>query len=149
MTPVLQTQFVSTHGRGNCVQAAVASLLDLPLDSVPAFRDAECMESAISAFLETVEMRRISIRFGGPFEWGDAFFCNQLWHPLGKCHVSGGPVLAYGRSPRGNFGHAVLINLLPNGGWTLAHDPHPDGAGIEGDPTSLHFIVSSAKRIAP
>ena len=39
MTPVFQDKFNDTfpHGGGNCLQAAVASLLDLPLEAVPHF----------------------------------------------------------------------------------------------------------------
>lgn len=39
MTPVFQDRF--GKGNGNCLQAAVASVLDLPLDAIPNFSDAE------------------------------------------------------------------------------------------------------------
>lgn len=140
MTPVMQTQFVATHGKGNCVQAAVASILDLPLEAVPAFRDAECLENAIDKYLQSVDLRRIAISFGGGFEWGDASMESGIWHPIGECRLSGGPVLMFGKSPRGNFGHSIVASI--NGcNWRMLHDPHPDNTGIVGDPRSIHWIV--------
>jgi len=75
MTPVFQTQFVATHGKGNCVQAAIASILDLKLDEVPAFRDlpAQEFETAIDEFLHSRGLRRIAIKFAGSHDWGDTF----------------------------------------------------------------------------
>ena len=37
MKPTDQTQFVGEGVGGNCVQASVASILELPLDEVPHF----------------------------------------------------------------------------------------------------------------
>lgn len=39
MTPVFQDKFMHEGERGNCVQASLASFLDLPLEKVPAFQD--------------------------------------------------------------------------------------------------------------
>lgn len=143
MTPVFQTQFVATHGKGNCIQAAIASMLDLPLEAVPAFRDlpAQDVESAIDAFLHGRGLRRISAVFTGAFSWGDVFFEDEIWHPIGKCYVAGAPVLIYGQSPRGSCWHAVVGQMTKNGGWRVLHDPHPDGTGIVGEPKSVHWIV--------
>jgi hypothetical protein len=39
MTPVFQDKF--GHGRGNCLQAAIASVIGLPLEDVPDFADGD------------------------------------------------------------------------------------------------------------
>jgi hypothetical protein len=138
----MQTQFVATHGKGNCVQAAIASILDLRLEDVPAFRDlpAQDVESGIDRFLQSRGLRRISVRFSGAFEWGDAFFQDSLYHPLGECYVCGPPVLIYGKSPRSSTGHAV-VGHISGANVRITHDPHPDGTGIDGPPHSIHWIV--------
>jgi hypothetical protein len=142
VTPVLQTQFVAEHGKGNCVQACVASLLDLPLEAVPAFRDLPAcdFEEAIDRFLASRGLRRITVQFAGGFEWGDAVFSTSVWHPVGKCFVFGPPVMLYGKSPRSDTGHAIVGNVWC-GRWEMLHDPHPDGRGIVGEPKSIHWIV--------
>ena len=49
-------------------------------------------------------------------------------------------VLAAGKSPRGNFKHVVVGQVV---GKTveLAHDPFPDGEGIEGAPVWIGMFV--------
>jgi hypothetical protein len=140
MTPVFQTQFVATHGKGNCVQSCIASLLDLHLDSVPAFREVMHMESAIDDFLVSRGLRRIAALFTGAFEAGDVMFDDCLWHPLAKCYLRSPPVMAFGKSPRNSGSHAV-VGHVTRGGFDVIHDPHPDATGIVGHPTSIHWIV--------
>ena len=89
---------------GNCQQAALASLLGLPLEDVPNFMEAE--GGFWSSFWKFVLGRGYAIiELSGPRHF--------------NCHH-----LAYGPSPRG-CGHAVVYRS-----GQLVWDPHPSRAGI-------------------
>ncbi|MBO3760337.1 hypothetical protein [Ciceribacter sp. L1K22] len=107
MTPVDQTQFAGEGVGGNCVQASVASILDLPLSAVPHFLEAAPTPSEWElAFWDWCEERGIGlIRRSG--EW-----------------IFDGYYLASGPSPRG-VNHMVVYR-----DGVLAHDPHPSRAGV-------------------
>lgn len=101
--------------RGNCTEAAVASILGLALSDVPDFR-AKGVEN-----------------FWDEFE---AFINSRGFHPL---RLDGNWIpdvlyLASGLSPRGVH-HMVLMR-----GGELVHDPHPSKAGI-GAPEHIWLIV--------
>ena len=122
MRCILLTQFYDPAApvdeqRGNCLQAALASLLELPLDDVPHF-----VQDHVDHDGDNVT------------EW-------NWWHPMlawlhdrGLSVTSAGVrdpepgeyVLAMGPSPRGNGIHHVVINR----DGQLAHDPHPDATGL-------------------
>lgn len=105
MKPVDQTQFYEDgKSRGNCQQAATASLLGLELHEVPNFIEhphgfwQSFWEFLTSRGLEAIDMP------------GESHF--DCYH------------LAYGPSARG-VGHAVVYRF-----GKLAHDPHPSRAGL-------------------
>jgi hypothetical protein len=101
---------------GNCLQAAVASIYELPIEAVPHFAQFER-------------------------EWGTAFFLYLKSRGFDCIKLHGPPtggeiVLAFGRSPRGDFAHAVV--------WrddAMIHDPHPSGDGLDGDPEEYWAIT--------
>ena len=94
--------------RGNCTEAAVASLLGLPLDAVPDFR-----ANSLQPYLFWSAFRR--------------FVRSQGFEPmmLPGDHMPDVLYLASGRSPRG-VSHMVVMRE-----GRLIHDPHPSRAGIE------------------
>lgn len=114
MTPVRQTIIAPADGDsmpGNCLQAAVASLLDLPLDEVPHFVGDDWAS-------------------GGERHWwtewrhwcGDRGLTVRSEEPRpGEYYLASGP------SPRDpeNRGHVVVYR-----DGELVHDPHPDGTGV-------------------
>lgn len=116
MIPHTQTIFADDPEGvyGNCVQAAIASLLDLPLKAVPHFGLFESWGAAIRLWLEGHDRS---------LEWArvDAAAPGQL-------------VMAVGKSPRG-VSHAVVWG--ENG---LVHDPHPDRTGLVGVPRYFYAI---------
>lgn len=135
MTPVDQDQFCdpdlpSEEQRGNCLQAVIASLLDLPLDEVPHF------------VKEHVDS-------GGQLHWWD-----QMWKWLAArgwaIHAAGldthrtENLMASGPSPRGNGIHHVVIYR----DGEMVHDPHPDRSGILSveDCFGLHRIDDKSVR---
>lgn len=111
MTPVDQTivHDPESGAIGNCMQAAIASILDLPLDDVPHF--AQLYED--------------------PKECGDALFAwlverRILWLQLDLDQPlpDDMPCLMYGDSPRG------LPHLVVCVGSEMVHDPHPSREGL-------------------
>jgi hypothetical protein len=122
--PVHQTQFyVPPEGAagdpaktGNCVAACVASLLELDLADVPNFVAVEgdwWME-----FQWWLHKRGwVALELDGDYRWP-------------------GYSAASGKSPRGDFKHLVLYL-----DGKLIHDPHPSGAGIEGEPSYQWILV--------
>ena len=111
MRPVRQTQF---GPRGNCMSAALASILELPLEGIPNFYDAGPTErdwhNALKAWLTGIgyALIEVPITENGPgaFHWG-------------------GYAIASGPTVRDNGWHATVWH---NG--KIVHDPHPDGSGI-------------------
>ena len=114
-----QTIFADDEQRGdgvygNCLQAAVASLLDLPLDAVPHFSQFVWWDKALELWARGRGLTPISVTVDDPvaLEWPD------------NCIV-------YGQSPRG-ISHAVAII---GGEWW---DPHPSRSGL----TSYQQVVT-------
>lgn len=117
MKPVNQDIFVNDpQGRvGNCLQAAVASILELNLNEVPHFvsdpRD-DWRENMIE-WLKTK---------------GYGFFGTySLFYESGYC-------IACGMSPRGVVHAVIYLN------GELAHDPHPSRSGIE--KADYYYIIN-------
>ena len=106
--------------RGNCLQAAFASLFELPLEAVPHFVAEDdwwgCLE-----------------------RWLAARGLLPVWVPHSDVIPWGIPYLATGVSPRGEFKHVVIEQ---NG--ELIHDPHPEGTGLKGHRTGVYLLVSLA-----
>lgn len=112
MTPQDQTQFAGQGAGGNCVQASVASILDLALNEVPHFLAVAATPNQWElAFEDWLEQQGFAV-----------------WREQGE-YLFEGYCLCSGPSPRG-VGHMVVYR---NG--RLAHDPHPSRAGIE----SVHW----------
>lgn len=105
MKPVSQTKFGQ---EGNCLMACIASIFEVPLDSLP---DLEAMKDrdwfrVMNATLETFGVKAFSV--------GNS---KDRLAPSGY-HI------AVGQSPR-DLQHAVV--MLDG---KLAHDPHPSRDGI-------------------
>ena len=108
-------------GRGNALQAAVASIFGLELASVPNFVElSEGYESAIQSFCrdrdDRTSMVKIKLTSAGE-EIEDA-----------DQHQYGGKLcILRGKSPRGDFGHVVVARRNSKvGGFEMIHDPHPN-----------------------
>ncbi len=118
MTPVDQTRFYDAalpvhEQRGNCLQAAIASLLDLPLGDVPHF-----VQDHVDS--------------DGQRDWWDslvAFVRSQGWNPHAAMPITDYPdqhLFVSGPSPRGGgIWHVVIYR-----DGQLVHDPHPDRTGL-------------------
>lgn len=111
MTPLKQT---ISGDNGNCLQTAVASILDLPLEEVPHFVPfGRNWNKALVMF-----MQEKGYEYHG---LADKQFINSPFYTKGI----DGYVIAAGESPRG-LQHAVIYK-----DGELVHDPHPDGGGVK------------------
>ena len=110
MKPVFQT--ILAPPRGNCLQACIASILELPLEAVPNFMevDGDGWEKVYQDFLETKGLQVLYLDIDGIKKYG--------WSPRGY-H------LIQGKSPRGDWDH-VCVGFRGE----IVHDPHPDGGGL-------------------
>lgn len=109
MTPVDQDRFFDAEAgtRGNCMQAAFASLLDFPLRAVPNFAEMPSHE-----WHENL------------FRWlGFLGLDVENVYPPGA--APSGYAMASGLSPRGVL-HMVIVK-----DGELVHDPHPSRAGVQ------------------
>jgi len=112
MTPVRQTIFVDTNPkkRGNCQSAAMASILDLPLDQVIDTASDECRDGGFWKTIgEWLASRGLKLVHMGPND-------PRL---IGSYSIGSGP------SPRGAFHHAVVCKH-----GHMVWDPHPSDDGV-------------------
>ena len=125
--PVKQITF--GEGHGNCWAACLASLLHMDVEMVPNF----CGDFAPDWFEKTQEWLR---------ERGlycvEISLCqeHQFVIPLPPVHV-----IITGKSPRGDFNHCI-VGRVDGGEIVNAHDPHPDGTFLDGEPKWIAFLAA-------
>lgn len=122
---ILIKQTTFGDGKGNCWAACFASILEIPLDQVPNFCGDENYQefwwSEAKEFLSCFGLTLIEINPSPELDWDEYFDC--YW-------------VAIGKSPRGDFHHAVVYH-----GSEMAHDPHPSGAGLDGPVITGGFLL--------
>ncbi len=141
MKPVFQNLFMDVHGKGNCLSASLASLLELSLEDVPDFvpeRGSEWLEFC-QGWLQPKGLTLLWIMM--PETYPEKHYedgADVRFYGL----TDGVLCIGSGQSPRGNFHHAVVGKIT--GGWNfeLVHDPHPQGKGLIGNPRYIGFIVA-------
>lgn len=143
MIPVMQTEFGEN---GNCLRACVASLVESDLIDVPDFQRLHRDTGGwILAFFDFLRSRGFDCL--GTATPGTPFYehlihgkdlpdtCEAFYPPEGFYIVGGD-------SPRSTpNGHGVIFGP----GAVLAHDPHPDGTGIVGEPFEIYLIEKTNK----
>lgn len=113
-TPIKIYQDDFSPGKGNALQAAVASIFGLDLSQVPNFIEIpEGYESAIRTFCHDRGSDCIKIKLS------DGGSDNILSEYNGKLCI------LRGKSPRGDFGH-VVVAKRKEGAFEMMHDPHPE-----------------------
>lgn len=122
MTPVVQTE--TELGRGNCLAACVASLLNLNISDVPNFRLFDDQWGKLQEWLGARGM--VAIRFPASTE--------IVMMPPTHCILTG-------NSPRNPVLHAVIGKWI-YGDLEIVHDPHPDGTGLDGSPKWITFFAN-------
>lgn len=131
-----QTYFVGdgTGIPGNCMQAALASLLDLPLEEVPHFA-ALPEHGWWDAFLGWLSDHNLRITmFAERFDQIDTYRDGMLVSAPYEKAPSEPLLIAVGMSPRG-VQHSVVWQ---NNG--MVHDPHPSRAGFVDSPVEFWLL---------
>jgi hypothetical protein len=111
--------------RGNALQAAVASLFGLDLESVPNFiAMAKGYEIAIRDFCEGRGMDCVKLQLT------DDHRQQVTTRPAQE--YRGKLCILRGKSPRGDFGHVVVdrYNSVDES-FDMIHDPHPEGTFLD------------------
>lgn len=134
MTPIMQTRFgfpgkAPIEEWGNCGEACLASLLDLPLSAIPDINDTAYREfGAVDVHWGTVFKRFIESQ--GYSWWRMNWETAYTWAPqflsVGQLAITAGPSP---RSPDGTDRHGVICRWTGDR-WDLVHDPHPSGEGV-------------------
>jgi hypothetical protein len=120
MKPVDQTLFGWPHG--NCHSACLASIFEVPLDSVPHdLGSRPDWRQAVDAFLSSLGYRTT------PF----SFNRNSLWKPewSGYCTMVGISPRKLDPSVASRERMHAVVGLNGN----IVHDPHPSRYGLRGD----------------
>jgi hypothetical protein len=124
----MKPQFQTDTGEktGNCWSACIASILEIPLDTVPNFcggsKTKDHWWSETQQFLDSLSLTVIEITILEDQDVSTIFDC--YW-------------IASGKSPRYSGDHAVVYH-----GNKMVHDPHPDGTGIDGPIKTGAFLVA-------
>ncbi len=105
MKPVYQTKF--GKGNGNCFQAALASILELPLDDVPHFMVEEGWERHLEEWLAA---RGLGVVWVG----------NSGIESITSRSITKTPCIASVKLNPGDVLHSVIAQ-----GGRIIHDPHP------------------------
>lgn len=95
---------------GDCWRACIASITEIPIEEIPDPNDWEYDQwsSYWVSVWEFLQEKGFDL-------------CNES---IPNFKDKYGPVIASGKSPRGEFNHAVV--------WDkgIIHDPHPEGGGV-------------------
>ncbi len=111
MIPIQQTIFAPPNG--NCMQAAVASIFELPLDQVPNFvEDGNEWVDTLAKWCAQRGVRPLFLTLNNRPP-GTTIGMNGGWWSV-----------VTGKSPRGDYFHAVVAY-----DGEIVHDPYPDGGG--------------------
>lgn len=125
---------------GNCMQAALASLLDLPLDQVPHLMLFENWQAAAALWLKG---RGKQLRIFNNWQ----SHCTA-WeaHGILTAALDRAPsrqmMLAVGHSTNGPWAHIVVWK-----GGELVHDTHPNRKGLKGAPDEYWQITDAPQSV--
>ena len=130
MKPVDQTKMhAPPHSKGNCLAACIASIMELSIDEVPALE--ELRSDVWWGYLwYWLELRGWGLEDHWRDTGGDNCTGAILTPPEDEFYIAGGP------SPRGDFGHVVVMK-----GSRLIHDPNPHGGGLAGQMTHWYRLM--------
>lgn len=148
MKPVFQTRFAVEDAvpdqRGNCWQAALASLLETDIDAIPYFTAVHGPDHPDEGPVWW-ETARCWLRetYGLDLAYFDRAKFSTPRSALVQEPPPGWACIAGGWSPRGDFGHVVLVDV----DGCLVHDPHPSGEGLVGDPHGWDILVRAEEAL--
>jgi hypothetical protein len=139
LSRVSQTKFTdaATGQQGNCHAACLASVFNLPIESVVDTADPALWHpgSSAAAWWRAVEAWLLLSTTCTSWHWYPSSGGGQQWLQ-GRWSIGGGV------SPR----HPTLHHSLVCYGGTALWDPHPSRAGISGAFTHHQVLVTAAER---
>jgi len=126
ITKVYQDDF--SPARGNALQAAVASIFNLPLRDVPNFIESpDGYEVAIQQFYNREGGGKEGERSVVKMKVDESYIISEKYNGM-IC-------ILRGKSPRGDFGHVVVARYFAASAsdekFEMLHDPHPDGTFLD------------------
>jgi hypothetical protein len=135
MKPIDQTVLGFTNG--NCFAACIASLLEVPIASLPIIpSEMEWLETTQKALIPH-GLFYLEVRLDVAVSYPMYEMRNRL------CVLTG-------KSPRGKFWHSVVGAVHHDDCenkvlFETLHDPHPSRLGIEGWPKAVGFLIKDLK----
>ena len=144
----MQTKFGGDESKieelGNCWAACIATIIEEDLDNVPHFYGTDRVNN------DTGDCWSAAQRW--LWDRGYSLICFEYTvKGISDILVEGyrnTPCIITGKSQRfSSVNHAVVGMLNQDGSWTLLHDPHPDGTGIDGEPVIVEFITKRIETI--
>lgn len=124
MSPQDQEYLYSKEVPGDCARAVIASLLELPISTVPHF----LLESDRTALGFYSLIEEFLLSQGYEMAW-NATPLYHLKEGVDVYHYISGP------SPRGEGLHHAVVGLNGN----IIHDPHPSREGLLGNPNDWKY----------
>ncbi len=128
---------------GNCQSATLATILGIPLRSVPNFWegcDLENPDSEANGVIFNNNFNRFLANFNlTSIQLGVTEGDHTEWVVSISSHLKDIPLLVSGPSPRG-YNHSVIYM---NG--ELFHDPHPEGGGVT--PQCVAFLMPTFAKV--
>lgn len=125
MKPVMQTE--TTPGKGNCLAACFASILEVPIEEIP---DLDCGNNrrGLADYLAGKGMTPIWLRVAAS--------------PPGVTWAGHSPPLCVliGPSPRLPGRNHAVVGRPDGWGYEIVHDPHPEGGGLSGPIEGLIYL---------
>ncbi len=127
MIPIDQTTF--GHPNGNCFQAVIASMLELPLECVPHFCEGAEDSSWWGPFMRWLQTR--------------SFSAVELDMKLSPdwCPNEGQLCWLVGCSPRNKDWKHAVVGEFRDGALRVVHDPHSSRDGIAGAVQNVGMLV--------
>lgn len=127
----------------DCMRAAVASIFELPYEDVPLFGGESDDRQKDNGFAQDRDLRAWLKARGA----GLRYVHDPAWQmKTKKCaELPWGLCVGSGKSPRGDWQHAVVCRALDNFEVEpcveIVHDPHPSRAGIDGTIQTYHCFL--------
>lgn len=132
MKPITQTCL--GQSTGNCLTACLASIMEVRIDEAPQAYVGDGSgfnEDDLVAHWERTLMQRMAAMGWDWTMWPSALAAETL--EVDEYCVLGG------KSPRGDYGHAV-VGQWTKDGMLVVHDPHPEGGGLDGGFTCFDTV---------
>lgn len=128
MIPVMQTEL---DRKGNCYSACVASILEIPIESLPNLH--QWGRNWLIPFSKAVHEHGYNLLIVRP---------SMITR---MPYIEGTYCILTGKSPRGRCNHAVVAlgSCQDDGRFKIrmVHDPHPDNAGVLKPFVDITFFV--------